>query len=170
MSDWLHCVWRLCLAAVCQTGYTVSSGCVRQTCYTVSSGGCVCQTGYTASSGGGGGGVLQAFADRYCECNRDQAKQFRSCNSIFLLAYAIIMLNTDLHNKSIKAERRMKLTEFIKNLRGEARAAACCHHEAHGLRGVRSVIALGPAVALRHIAPGAGFMKPLRLTKAGLSD
>lgn len=37
---------------------------------------------------------------------------------IFVLAFAIIMLNTDLHTPNIKPERRMKLEDFIKNLRG----------------------------------------------------
>ncbi|KAJ8976559.1 hypothetical protein NQ317_014212 [Molorchus minor] len=37
---------------------------------------------------------------------------------IFVLAFAIIMLNTDLHTPNIKPERRMKVEDFIKNLRG----------------------------------------------------
>ena len=61
---------------------------------------------------------LQAFANRYCECNPDQAKKFSNVDTVFLLAFAIIMLNTDLHNKNIKPERKMKLSDFIKNLKG----------------------------------------------------
>lgn len=34
------------------------------------------------------------------------------------MAFAIIMLNTDLHTPNLKAERRMKCDDFIKNLRG----------------------------------------------------
>lgn len=37
---------------------------------------------------------------------------------IFILAFAIIMLNTDLHTQALKPERRMRLDDFIKNLRG----------------------------------------------------
>lgn len=37
---------------------------------------------------------------------------------IFVLAFAIIMLNTDLHTPNLKADRRMKCDDFIKNLRG----------------------------------------------------
>lgn len=37
---------------------------------------------------------------------------------IFILAFAIIMLNTDLHSPSIKPHNRMRLEGFIKNLRG----------------------------------------------------
>ncbi|CAL1542852.1 unnamed protein product [Lymnaea stagnalis] len=62
--------------------------------------------------------LMEAFADRYCECNPDQVKNFKTPDTIFLLAFAIIMLNTDLHNPSVKAERKMKLEDFIKNLRG----------------------------------------------------
>ena len=62
--------------------------------------------------------VLQAFAHRYCCSNPELAKQFRSSDAIFLLSFAIIMLNTDLHNANIKPERKMKLEDFIKNLRG----------------------------------------------------
>ena len=63
---------------------------------------------------------MEAFAHRYCMCNPEQVKLFRSPDSVFLLAFAIIMLNTDLHNKSIKAERKMKLGDFKRNLRGES--------------------------------------------------
>jgi IQ motif/SEC7 domain-containing protein len=37
---------------------------------------------------------------------------------VFVLAFAIIMLNTDLHTPHLKADRRMKLEDFVKNLRG----------------------------------------------------
>lgn len=40
-------------------------------------------------------------------------------DTIFILAFAIIMLNTDLHSRNIKAERKMRLEQFIKNLRGK---------------------------------------------------
>jgi len=35
---------------------------------------------------------------------------------MYILAFAVIMLNTDLHTPSLKDSRRMKLDEFIKNL------------------------------------------------------
>ncbi len=37
---------------------------------------------------------------------------------MFILSFAVIMLNTDLHSPNIKHERRMKLTDFLKNLKG----------------------------------------------------
>jgi len=62
--------------------------------------------------------MLQAFAERYCQCNEAMVRLFRRPDTVFLLAFATIMLNTDLHNKNIKAERKMKLNDFIRNLRG----------------------------------------------------
>ncbi|KAL3851805.1 hypothetical protein ACJMK2_015511 [Sinanodonta woodiana] len=62
--------------------------------------------------------LMDAFAERYVESNPDQVKNFKNPATVFLLAFAIIMLNTDLHNASIKPERKMKLEDFIKNLRG----------------------------------------------------
>ena len=61
---------------------------------------------------------MQAFADRYCECNVETVRQFHRADTVFLLAFATIMLNTDLHNKNIKPDRKMKLNDFIRNLRG----------------------------------------------------
>ena len=63
--------------------------------------------------------VLQVYAQRYIECNPDQVKNFKNPETVLLLAFAIIMLNTDLHNASIKPERKMKQEDFIKNLRGK---------------------------------------------------
>lgn len=61
---------------------------------------------------------MEAFARRYCMCNPDQVKKFRTEDTVFLLAFAIIMLNTDLHSPNVKPERKMKLQDFVKNLRG----------------------------------------------------
>ena len=35
-----------------------------------------------------------------------------------VLSYSVIMLNTDLHNPSIKSDRKMKREEFVRNNRG----------------------------------------------------
>lgn len=63
--------------------------------------------------------LMQVFASRYCQCNRDIVAKLRDPETIFVLAFAIIMLNTDLHTASLKQEKRMKLEDFVKNLRGE---------------------------------------------------
>ena len=62
---------------------------------------------------------MQAFAQRYCICNGDVARAFQKPDTIFILAFAIIMLNTDLHSPNVKPERRMKLQDFMKNLSGK---------------------------------------------------
>ncbi|XP_050313103.1 IQ motif and SEC7 domain-containing protein 1 isoform X2 [Anthonomus grandis grandis] len=62
--------------------------------------------------------LMEVFSQRYCQCNVDVVARLRSPDTIFVLAFAIIMLNTDLHTPNIKPERRMKVEDFIKNLRG----------------------------------------------------
>ncbi|XP_023711339.1 IQ motif and SEC7 domain-containing protein 1 isoform X4 [Cryptotermes secundus] len=62
--------------------------------------------------------LMEVFGQRYCQCDRDVVAGFRSPDTVFVLAFAIIMLNTDLHTPNLKPERRMKLEDFIKNLRG----------------------------------------------------
>ena len=39
-------------------------------------------------------------------------------DTVFILAFAIILLNTDLHTPNLKPEKRMKAEDFIRNLRG----------------------------------------------------
>ncbi|EDW26389.1 GL10064 [Drosophila persimilis] len=62
--------------------------------------------------------LMEIFSQRYCECNADIVGRLRSSDTIFVLAFAIIMLNTDLHTPNLKPERRMRVEDFIKNLRG----------------------------------------------------
>ncbi|XP_066158625.1 IQ motif and SEC7 domain-containing protein 1 isoform X4 [Euwallacea fornicatus] len=62
--------------------------------------------------------LMEVYSQRYCQCNVDVVARLRSPDTIFVLAFAIIMLNTDLHTPNIKPERRMKVEDFIKNLRG----------------------------------------------------
>ncbi|EDV29014.1 uncharacterized protein TRIADDRAFT_52469 [Trichoplax adhaerens] len=59
--------------------------------------------------------LLPVFAHRYCECNEDCPF---SEDTMFILSFSMIMLNTDLHNPNIKNERRMKEQDFIRNNRG----------------------------------------------------
>ncbi|EMP26952.1 Lysine-specific demethylase 5C [Chelonia mydas] len=62
--------------------------------------------------------LIEAFSQRYCVCNAPLVRQFRNPDTIFILAFAIILLNTDMYSPSVKPERKMKLDDFIKNLRG----------------------------------------------------
>lgn len=60
-----------------------------------------------------------APSQRYCICNPGVVRQFRNPDTIFILAFAIILLNTDMYSPSVKPERKMKLEDFVRNLRGE---------------------------------------------------
>ncbi|KYO19261.1 IQ motif and SEC7 domain-containing protein 1 [Alligator mississippiensis] len=62
--------------------------------------------------------LIEAFSQRYCVCNAPLVRQFQNPDTIFILAFAVILLNTDMYSPSVKAERKMKLEDFIKNLRG----------------------------------------------------
>ncbi|XP_011302705.1 IQ motif and SEC7 domain-containing protein 1 isoform X2 [Fopius arisanus] len=62
--------------------------------------------------------LMEVFSQRYCHCNPDVVARLRSPDTVFVLAFAIIMLNTDLHTPNLKPERRMRVEDFIKNLRG----------------------------------------------------
>eukprot|EP00804_Cyclotella_cryptica_P009256 CCRYP_016755-RD/>CCRYP_016755-RD protein AED:0.20 eAED:0.20 QI:0/0.5/0.14/1/0.5/0.14/7/0/1836 len=59
--------------------------------------------------------IMEKFAERF---TRQNADVFPSADTAFILAFSVIMLNTDLHNPSIKPERRMTLESFIRNNRG----------------------------------------------------
>ena len=58
---------------------------------------------------------LPKFAERFTQCNPES---FRCEDGAYVLAFSIIMLNTDLHNRSIPEHKKMKMEEFIRNNRG----------------------------------------------------
>ncbi|XP_064819147.1 IQ motif and SEC7 domain-containing protein 1-like, partial [Oncorhynchus masou masou] len=62
--------------------------------------------------------LIEAFSQRYCVCNPVLIRQFQNPDTIFILAFAIILLNTDMYSPNVKPEKKMKLEDFIKNLRG----------------------------------------------------
>ena len=62
--------------------------------------------------------LVEVFSRRYIECNQMFVSGFKAPDTIFILAYAMVLLNTDLHNKSIKPEKRMRQEDFLRNLRG----------------------------------------------------
>ncbi|KAL6455573.1 hypothetical protein MHYP_G00354240 [Metynnis hypsauchen] len=57
--------------------------------------------------------MMEAFATRYCECNTDV---FQSTDTCYILSFAIIMLNTSLHNPNVKD--KTTLERFISMNRG----------------------------------------------------
>lgn len=58
---------------------------------------------------------MEKFAERYCSQNKDA---FSSADTAYVLAYSVIMLQTDAHNPNIKPEKRMTKEQFISNNRG----------------------------------------------------
>ncbi|KAL2892394.1 Brefeldin A-inhibited guanine nucleotide-exchange protein 2 [Bienertia sinuspersici] len=57
--------------------------------------------------------IMEKFAERYWKCN---AKAFSSADTAYVLAYSVIMLNTDAHNPMVK--NKMSAEDFIRNNRG----------------------------------------------------
>ncbi|KAE8673530.1 Brefeldin A-inhibited guanine nucleotide-exchange protein 2 [Hibiscus syriacus] len=57
--------------------------------------------------------IMEKFAGRYCKCN---PKAFISADTAYVLAYSVIMLNTDAHNPMVK--NKMSADDFITNNRG----------------------------------------------------
>ena len=45
--------------------------------------------------------IMEKFAERYCKCN---PKVFSSADTAYVLAYSVIMLNTDAHNPMVKSK------------------------------------------------------------------
>jgi brefeldin A-inhibited guanine nucleotide-exchange protein len=59
--------------------------------------------------------IMEKFAERYTTQNPEV---FPTADAAFILAFSIIMLNTDLHNPAIKEERRMTKEGFVRNNSG----------------------------------------------------
>jgi Sec7-like guanine-nucleotide exchange factor len=59
--------------------------------------------------------IMEKFAERYTVQNPEV---FPTADVAFILAFSIIMLNTDLHNPAIKEDRRMTKDGFVRNNRG----------------------------------------------------
>jgi len=60
--------------------------------------------------------IVTEFAEQYVE--KAEPENITSKDAIFVLTYAIIMLNTDQHNPNMKGNKRMQFEDFAKNLRG----------------------------------------------------
>ena len=58
---------------------------------------------------------METFAARYCALN---SEVFPSADVAFVLAFSVIMLQTDLHNPAIKEEKKMTKDGFRRNNRG----------------------------------------------------
>ncbi|PHH73087.1 hypothetical protein CDD82_5663 [Ophiocordyceps australis] len=61
--------------------------------------------------------IVECFADKYSSAN--SLEQVANKDAVFILTYAIIILNTDQHNPNLKSSRRMTFDDFSRNLRGQ---------------------------------------------------
>lgn len=63
--------------------------------------------------------LLNEFQTAYLEQNVDRVKaQFRNSDSVMILAYAIVMLHTDMYSPNVRQQSKMSRDEFVRNLRG----------------------------------------------------
>jgi brefeldin A-resistance guanine nucleotide exchange factor 1 len=60
--------------------------------------------------------IVTVFSEKYCASSIPDGVADK--DSVFVLTYAIIMLNTDQHNPNVKSQNRMAYADFAKNLRG----------------------------------------------------
>ena len=60
--------------------------------------------------------LMEKFAQRYCHDNNENNLLFSSSDTAYILAYSVIMLNTDQFSPMVK--KRMTEQEFINNNRG----------------------------------------------------
>lgn len=61
--------------------------------------------------------IVESFSEKYCT---DQTPdEVANKDAVFILTYAIIILNTDQHNPNLKSSRRMTFDDFSRNLRGQ---------------------------------------------------
>lgn len=56
--------------------------------------------------------MMEAFAKRYCDCNPSVFSP-NNVDTCYVISFAVIMLNTSLHNPNIKESQRQSLDQFI---------------------------------------------------------
>ena len=62
--------------------------------------------------------IMEVFGKRYADCNPNMVGKLKNSDSIVTLAFAVMLLNTDLHTPNLKSEKKMQVQDFINNLRG----------------------------------------------------
>lgn len=71
--------------------------------------------------------ILQSFAKCYYAANKDSLGDVEDADVVLVLAFATVMLNTDMYNKAIKKSRKMTLAQFKGNMRGQGVSDAILH-------------------------------------------
>ncbi|KJZ71466.1 hypothetical protein HIM_09152 [Hirsutella minnesotensis 3608] len=61
--------------------------------------------------------IVESFSEKYCSGNTPD--DVADKDAVFILTYAIIILNTDQHNPNLKSTKRMTFEDFSRNLRGQ---------------------------------------------------
>lgn len=61
--------------------------------------------------------IVSSFSEKYFV--NTPPDEVASRDAVYILTYAIIMLNTDQHNPNLKSSKRMSLDDFSRNLRGQ---------------------------------------------------
>ncbi len=58
--------------------------------------------------------LISSFSLRFIECNSAECQSFFKCadETINVLAYAIILLNTSIHNPNVKPSEKMNFEQF----------------------------------------------------------
>mmetsp|Transcript_22366 Transcript_22366/g.31180 ORF Transcript_22366/g.31180 Transcript_22366/m.31180 type:complete len:822 (-) Transcript_22366:53-2518(-) len=59
--------------------------------------------------------IMEVFATHYCKQN---PTAFDNPDTAYVLAFSLIMLNTDAHNKAIPPEKKMTKQQFVRNNKG----------------------------------------------------
>ncbi len=63
--------------------------------------------------------LVKCFAEEFYQKNEgSKSFLFNNSDAAYVLAYSVIMLNTDAHNPSIPKEKKMTEEQFINNNRG----------------------------------------------------
>lgn len=60
--------------------------------------------------------IVTVFSEKYME--KANPEGIADKDAVFVLTYAIIMLNTDMYNPNVKPQNRMTLNDFSRNLKG----------------------------------------------------
>ena len=61
--------------------------------------------------------IVSSFSEKYCASSTPEGVADK--DAVFILTYAIILLNTDQHNPNFKGRARMSPADFARNLRGQ---------------------------------------------------
>eukprot|EP00092_Neocalanus_flemingeri_P013794 GFUD01014880.1.p1 GENE.GFUD01014880.1~~GFUD01014880.1.p1 ORF type:complete len:961 (+),score=185.10 GFUD01014880.1:150-3032(+) len=61
--------------------------------------------------------IMEVFGKRFNKCNPSFASKLKCQESVVTLAFAIMLLNTDLHTTNLKADKKMLEKEFMNSLK-----------------------------------------------------